>query len=82
MTKKITIFTSLVLVYLMYNYHINKGYPLIAFLVCLTILAFSISKIYSDSNLKDEENFEETEKNIIKFITMMVFLNIKLMDFI
>ena len=79
MTKKITILTSLVLVYIMYNYHINKGYPLIAFLVCLTILAFSISKIYSDSHLKDEENFEETE---IKFITMMVFLNIKLMDFI
>lgn len=62
MTKKITIFTSLVLVYIMYNYHINKGYPLIAFLVCLTILAFSISKIYSDSHLKDEEIFEETEK--------------------
>lgn len=66
MTKKIIFLTSLVLIYTIYNYHINKGFPLIVFFVCLIILAFSISKIYSDSKLTDENTFEETEKKYDK----------------
>lgn len=66
MTKKIIVLTSLVLIYTAYNYHVNKGFPLIIFLVCLSIIAFSIAKIYSDYNLKDEETFEETEKKFDK----------------
>lgn len=66
MTKKIIFLTSLVLIYIIYNYHINKGFPLIVFFVCLIILAFSISKIYSDSKLTDENTFEETEKKYDK----------------
>ncbi len=81
MTKKIIFLTFLVLIYTIYNYHINKGFPLIVFFICLIILAFSISKIYSDSKLTDENTFEDTEKNLTKSITMKVFLNIKAMDF-
>lgn len=66
MTKKIIFLTSLVLIYTIYNYHINKGFPLIVFFICLIILAFSISKIYSDSKLTDENTFEYTEKKYDK----------------
>ncbi len=66
MTKKIIFLTSLVLIYTIYNYHINKGFPLIVFFFFLIILAFSISKIYSDSKLTDENTFEETEKKYDK----------------
>lgn len=66
MAKKIVVLTLVVLAYLIYHYHINKGFPLIAFLVCITILAFSTSKIYTDRALRDEETFEDTEKKYDK----------------
>lgn len=66
MAKKIIVLASIALFYTAYSYHVNKGFPLIVFLVCLSIIAFSIAKIYSDSALNDENTFEETEKKFDK----------------
>lgn len=64
MAKKITIITSLMMIYLLYNYSVSKGYPLLFLLIGLAILSFSISKIYLDYHFVKEETFEEVEKNI------------------
>lgn len=66
MAKKIIILTSIILVYTLYNYHVNKGFPLLIMFICFCIIAFSISKIYSDSENLEEETFDDVEKNINK----------------
>lgn len=64
MAKRIAFVTVLILIYTLYNYSVNKGYPFLVLLICFSILCFSIAKIYSDSEKLEEETFESVEKNI------------------
>ena len=67
MAKRITFVTALILIYTLFNYPVNKGYPLLILLISFVILCFSVAKIYSDyENLEKEETFEEVEKNMNK----------------
>ena len=68
MAKGITFFTSIILIYIIYNYPVNKGYPLLGFLLCLIVLSFSGSKIYSDYKKMGDETFENIEKNTDKIL--------------
>ena len=68
MAKVITFFTSIILIYIIYNYPVNKGYPLLGFLLCLIVLSFSASKIYSDYKKMGDENYENVEKNTDKIL--------------
>lgn len=63
MAKTITFVTAIILIYTLFNYPINKGYPLLVLIICLVILCFSAAKIYSDyQNFEEEETFENVEK--------------------
>ena len=76
MAKVITFFTSIILIYIIYNYPINKGYPLLGFLICLIVLSFSASKIYSDYKKMGDETFENVEKNTDKILKNNAKINI------
>ena len=58
--KKLIIITSLILIFTIYKYDTNNGYPLLVKLICFVVLVFSFTKL-QDENTK-EETFEEVEK--------------------
>lgn len=64
--KKLIFITALILIFIIYKYDTNNGYPLLIKLICFVVLVFSFTKL-QDENTK-EETFEEVEKknNIIQ----------------